>query len=95
MPTINVPKDVEQIIKIHAEEEHLGEEESAEALLREGVEEYTLHLIANGRISLTKATEALGTSPQHLIEEAEKYNIPLGPSAESYQQGKTQLNQLE
>lgn len=59
-----------------------------------GTEEYVLHLVESGRISIGRAAELLKTPIQDIHRVAEKHGVRLGPTSEQLRKSHETMTKL-
>lgn len=79
---LRIPNEILALSRLRAREEHLDQTTVLRQFLHTGSEEYVLGLVAEGRISMGKATEMLKCSIYDMHHIAQKHGIQLGATAE-------------
>lgn len=79
---LRIPEEIMVLAKLRAKEEYTDQSTALRQLLYLGAEEYLLHLVETGRISIGRAAEVLKASVQDLHRLAEKHGIQLGATLE-------------
>lgn len=75
---LRVPSEILALSRMRAEEEHLDQATTLRQFLHTGAEEYVLKLVAQGRISIGKASELLKKTVYDLQRMAQRHGIELG-----------------
>ena len=91
---LRIPEEIVTIARLRAKEEYTDQSTAIRQLLYIGTEEYVLHLIESGRISIGRAAELLKTSIQDLYRLAEKHGVHLGPTPEQLRQSHETMRKL-
>ncbi len=79
---LRIPEEILELSRLRAQEEHLDQTTALRQFLYVGAEEYVLHRVAEGRISIGHAAELLKTSVYDLHRLAKQHGIQLGASPE-------------
>lgn len=91
---LRLPDNLMKLIELRSTEERVDKSTALRQLLYEGAEEYVLKLLAEGRISLSYACELLDRSPFYIYELAQKHNIEISSSEDSFKKGQNLLKSL-
>lgn len=90
---LRLPRGLLELADLRAAEEKVDRSTALRQLLYAGAEGYVLELLQRGRISLSKAAELLDRSTWAIYELAQERGIPLGATAEEYEEAKERLKQ--
>ncbi len=91
---LRIPQEILAVAKLRAKEEYLDQSTVMRQFLYLGAEEYLLHLVENGRISIGKAAELLKTSVQDIHRLAEKHGVRLGATSEQQKKSALTLKKI-
>lgn len=92
---LRIPEEVVTVARLRAKEEYVDQSTALRQLLYIGTEEYVLHLIEAGRISLGRAAELLKISIQDIYRLAEKHGVRLGATAEQQRKSRETMKKLQ
>ena len=79
---LRIPEEIFVLSRLRAQEEHLDQATTLRQFLHTGAEEYIVHLVAEGRISIGKAAEILNRTVYDLQRIAQKHGVRLGAAPE-------------
>lgn len=91
---LRIPGEIMALAKLRAKEEYVDQSTALRQLLYSGAEEYVLHLVEIGRISIGKAAELLNTSVQDVYRLAEKHGVQLGATSEQGKKSRVTARRL-
>lgn len=79
---LRIPRELLELAKHKAKEEHADQATALRQILYLGAEEYVLHLVESGRISIGRAAELLGTTIFDIHLLAQRRHIEIGATPE-------------
>jgi hypothetical protein len=79
---LRIPEHLDELAALSAQEEHTDKATALRQWLHHGAAGYALRLAAEGRISLSHASELLGVSLYDLYRLAETHGVELGATDE-------------
>lgn len=85
---LRIPEEIIQVSRLRTQEEHVDQATALRQFLHIGAEEYLLHLVSDGRISIGKAAELLNTTIYDLYRLAKRHGIDLGPTSDQTRKGR-------
>jgi len=92
MATISYPLRIDKrilpLIELRAKDEYIDKSTVIRKLLYQGVEDYILELYAEGRISISKASEILGKSIYDVHALIRKKRVKIGHPEEIYKKSR-------
>ena len=88
---LRIPKEIIELSRLKAQEQRLDQSTALRQLLYIGAEEYALSLVAEGRISIGKASEMLNTTVYDMQIIAKKHGIELGPTKEQAEKSRENM----
>lgn len=91
---LRIPQEIVMVAKLRAKEEYTDQSTAIRQLLYIGTEEYVLHLVESGRISIGRAAELLKTPIQDIHRVAEKHGVRLGPTSEQLRKSHETMKRL-
>ena len=81
---VRIPRHLLALADLRAAEERIDRATALRQLLHAGAVTYVLHMLAEGRISLSKAAELLDATPLALVQKAREHGVELGASVDAY-----------
>lgn len=91
---LRIPKEILELAKLRAKEEHVGQSTALRHLLYLGAEGYVLKMVETGRISIGRAAELLNATIYDMYELAEKHNVRLGATLDQFNKGMETVKKL-
>jgi hypothetical protein len=91
---LRIPEEILRLAKLRAKEEYVDQSTAMRQLLYKGAEEYVLHLIEAGRVSIGQGAELLGLSIHDIHRIAEKNGIRLGAIASQQRKSEATMRKL-
>jgi len=91
---LRIPEEILTLAKLRAKEEYVDQSTAIRQLLYLGAEEYILHLVESGRLSIGKAAELLHLSIQDVQRLAVKHGVRLGPTMAQQKKSAEVLHRL-
>jgi len=85
--TIDVPKNIENILDLRSREEHIDRMSVLKQMLWDGVESYLVNQYSSGKVSKGKLAELLNLDIYGVNEVLEKYHVKSSISYERFTQG--------
>ena len=85
--TIDVPKNIENVLDIRCREEHIDRMSVLKQMLWDGVESYLVNQYSNGKISKGKLAELLNSDIYEVNELLDKYHVISSISYEKFTRG--------
>ena len=85
--TIDVPKNIENILDLRSREEHIDKISVLKQMLWEGVESYLVNQYSSGKVSKGKLAELLNLDIYGVNEVLEKYHVKSSISYERFTRG--------
>ena len=82
--TIDVPKNIENVLDIRCREEHIDRMSVLKQMLWDGVESYLVNQYSNGKISKGKLAELLNSDIYEVNELLDKYHVRSSISYEKF-----------
>ena len=79
---LRIPQNLDELAALSAGEEHTDKATALRQWLHQGAAHYVLKLVAEGRISVSRAAELLGASVYDIYNLAETHGTELGASGE-------------
>jgi hypothetical protein len=91
---IEVPRNIMDIVKLRAQQEHLDEKATLKQLLCMGAEKYLAERYSEGEISIEKMAELLGVDLYMAHEILEKYHIKSSISYSRFVKGISNVGEI-
>ena len=91
---LRIPQEIIRVSRLRAEEERVDQSTALRQFLYVGVEEYVLSLIAQGRITIGKATELLDVTIYDIHRLAQKHGIVLGATDEQMRKSRARAQKI-
>ena len=85
--TIDVPKNIENILDLRSREEHIDRMSVLKQMLWDGVESYLVNQYSSGKVSKGKLAELLNLDIYGVNEVLEKYHVKSSISYERFTRG--------
>ena len=79
---LRIPREILELAKHKAKEEHADQATALRQILYLGAEDYILHLVESGRVSIGRAAELLGTTIFDIHLLAQRHHIEIGATQE-------------
>ena len=86
---LRIPENLDELAAICARDQHVEKAAALRQWIHYGAEQYTLKLVAQGRVSIGRAAELLDVSVFDLHHLAETSSIVLGASDEQRSQARS------
>lgn len=91
---VRLPEKIKPLIDLKTNEEHLSRSVVIRQLIYDGLEDYAIHLVDKGRISIGKAAELLDLSIYDIQEMARERGIILSADEESDREAEKHVKEL-
>jgi len=85
--TIDIPKNIENVLDIRCKEEHIDRMSVLKQMLWDGVESYLVNQYSSGKISKGKLAELLNSDIYDVNDVLDKYHIKSSVSYERFIRG--------
>ncbi len=85
---LRIPENLDDLAALSAKEQHTDKASALRQWIHQGAAHYVLRLVAEGRISITRAAELLDMTVYDLFHLAETHHIELGATDEQRQQSR-------
>ncbi len=92
---LRISRNLLEVARLRARTQRIDRASALRQLLREGAESYVLSLLAEGRLSLSRAAEFLECSTLEVHRLAAERGIRLGGDASDYASARDSLLELE
>ena len=91
---LRIPEHLDDLAALSAQEEHTDKATALRQWLHEGAAHYALRLVAEGRISMSRAAEMLDVAVYDLYRLAERHGVELGATDEQRRQSRALASRL-
>ena len=91
---LRIPECLDEAASMRAEFEHTDKATALRQWLHEGAEKYVMQILAEGRITKSRAAELLGLSIYDMYPLVERYGLELGPTDEQLRQSHATAEKL-
>jgi len=91
---LRIPENLDELAALSAQEQHTDKATALRQWIHQGAAHYLLRLVAEGRVSLSRAAELLELTIYDLYHLAETHGIELGASDEQRQRSRALATKL-
>ncbi len=91
---LRISEELITISKLRAQEDHVDQSTALRQFMYIGAEEYILHLVEKGRLSIGKSAELLGINIYDMHQLAQKHGVSLGATLSQAEKSRKMVKKI-